>query len=542
MRWRRNLASLRHATRRTRAETVAFAVGALAIGLAAGALLRGGATSNSLRFTQKTFGEYKIFVSRFTPDGKTLVYSAGGVQSPPSLYVVRPDYPEPQSINIGNAQLLSVSSQSELAVLVRPEYVRARVFRGTLARMPLGGGAPRELVDSVRDADWSPDGSQLALIRSVGGKDRLEYPTGKVLVESAGGYLSEPRFSPDGKHIAFAEHPFRWDNRGTIGVVDLNGTKTTLTPAFSGVDGVAWSRDGREVLFSARAGTRQDVVQAVTLDKKLRVAINGPGDLLIHDVSSDGRWLVGREAPYMQTYFRAPGASEDRSAGWLDYNFTPALSSNGSLLAFGDASAEGGLNYAVIMRRTDGGPATRLGEGFPMDFSRDGKWLLAVVPSQPPKVVAYPTGAGTERVIDIGALEAVSEARWGPNDESIVICGNEKAQPPGCFLRGLNKPGALQPLRGARISPDGKHLVVKTADQAMFNITTVSGDSARPIPALSVEESILRWSPDGRAIWTFEPTRIDGLEHRRCDGTAAAPTESGSDDRGEGVQQYSSGR
>ena len=94
---------------------------------------------------------------------------------------------------------------------------------------------------------------------------------------------------------------------------------------------------------------------------------------------------------------RAPDATEELSAGWLDYNFNPVISRDGRLLAFGDASDEGGLNYAVIMRRTDGGPATRLGEGQPADFSRDGKWLLSFVPTQPPKVVAYPTGAGTER-------------------------------------------------------------------------------------------------------------------------------------------------
>jgi len=493
------------ATRRSRATTTALVAGALAIGFATSALLRGGATSSGVRFTQKTFADYQIFAGRFTPDGKTIVYSAGPVEQPPSMYVVRPDYPEPQPLAIGSALLLSVSSQSELAVLVRPVYLGQRLFLGTLARVPLGGGAPRELVDSVREADWSPDGSQLALIRTVGGKDRLEYPAGKVLVESAGGYLSEPRFSPDGSHIAFAEHPFRYDNRGTVGVVDMAGAKTTLTPAFAGIEGVAWSRDGREVLFSARANTRQNVIQAVTLGKTLRVAINGPGDLLIHDVAPDGRWLVGRESQYVQSYFRAPGASEDRGAGWLDYNFSPVLSRDGSLLAFGDASAEGGLNYSVIARRTAGGPATRVGEGFPTDVSRDGKWILAVVPSQPPKVVAYPTGAGTERVIDVGALEAVSAARWGPNDESIAICGNEKARQPGCFLRILNEHGSLQPLRSAFLSPDGKHIVARTEGQTRRGIATVSGDSARPIPALHDGDWILRWSPNGRALWTFEP-------------------------------------
>ena len=492
------------AAHRARAMTVSFVAGALAIGLAIGALLRGGATSSSLHFAQKTVAEYQIFESRFAPDGKTLVYSAGEVTTPPSVYVIRPDYPEPQPLNIGSAELLAVSSQSELAVLVRPVYLAQRLFRGTLARVPIGGGAPRELVDSVTEADWSPDGLQLAIIRMVGDKDRLEYPEGKVLAESAGGYLSEPRFSPDGKYIAFAEHPFRYDNRGTVDVVDMNGKKTTLTPDFPGIDGIAWSRDGREVLFSARANTRQNVVQGVTLGKKLHVAIDGPGDLLIHDVASDGRWLVGRETHRVQTYFRAPGANADRSAGWFDYNFRPLLSRDGTLLAFGDGSAEGGDYYGVVMRRTDGGPATRLGEGEPTDFSSDGKWLLSAVASRPPKVVAYPTGAGSERVIDAGALESVDRAWWGPNDESVIMCGNEKGKAPGCFLRTLKKDGPLQPLRSAFLSPDGTRIVVTLMGQGGVGIATLTGDGARPIPGLSDKETVLRWSPDGRALWTFE--------------------------------------
>ena len=36
---------------------------------------------------------------------------------------------------------------------------------GTLARMPLAGGAPREILDQVNWADWSPDGSNLAIVR-----------------------------------------------------------------------------------------------------------------------------------------------------------------------------------------------------------------------------------------------------------------------------------------------------------------------------------------------------------------------------------------
>ena len=57
---------------------------------------------------------------------------------------------------------------------------------GTLARAPLAGGAPRPVLEDVEWADWSPDGNSLAVVRNVGGRDRLEYPIGKVFYETSG--------------------------------------------------------------------------------------------------------------------------------------------------------------------------------------------------------------------------------------------------------------------------------------------------------------------------------------------------------------------
>ena len=105
-----------------------------------------------------------------------------------------------------------MSSKGELAVLYEAGYLGHRLFDGTLARMPLVGGAPREVAEHVREADWAPDGERLAIIRNVDGHDRLEFPNGTV-VDQAVGYLSDPRVSPTGDRIAFFEHPTNDDDR-----------------------------------------------------------------------------------------------------------------------------------------------------------------------------------------------------------------------------------------------------------------------------------------------------------------------------------------
>jgi hypothetical protein len=52
---------------------------------------------------------------------------------------------------------------------------------GTLARVTLAGGAPREILDHVDGADWTPDGSDLAVVHSKGElfANNLEFPAGK---------------------------------------------------------------------------------------------------------------------------------------------------------------------------------------------------------------------------------------------------------------------------------------------------------------------------------------------------------------------------
>src|SRR5262249_61272628 len=83
-------------------------------------------------------------------------------------------------------------------------FVRA----GTLARAPLGGGAPREILEDVQQADWaeSEGGARLCVVRQGGGRTRLELPPGKVLFETAG-WIRPPRVAPDGARVAFLDPP-----------------------------------------------------------------------------------------------------------------------------------------------------------------------------------------------------------------------------------------------------------------------------------------------------------------------------------------------
>src|SRR5712692_4483134 len=176
--------------------------------------------------------------ARFMPDGQTIVYSAALHGFTPDLFVIRPDSEAPQPLGVSKAQLLSVSSRGELAIITNAQLIQWRLFSGTLARMTLGS-APRPMLEHVREADWSPDGSSLAIVHDLGnGRDRVEYPVGTALHEVSG-YLSDPRVSPDGSRVAFFEHQQRFDDRGWVKVVDLGGHVTTLAGEYWGMEGLA---------------------------------------------------------------------------------------------------------------------------------------------------------------------------------------------------------------------------------------------------------------------------------------------------------------
>ena len=148
-----------------------------------------------------TFNRGLVWSARFTPDGKSVVYGAAWNGEPLQLYSVRDGSLESRPLGLPSADILSISSSGEMAISSGRHYTRGWSSSGTLARVALDGQAPREVLEDVQEADWSPDGHSLAVARSVSGRYRLEYPAGTVLYETSG-WISHARVSPDGTRVA----------------------------------------------------------------------------------------------------------------------------------------------------------------------------------------------------------------------------------------------------------------------------------------------------------------------------------------------------
>jgi eukaryotic-like serine/threonine-protein kinase len=101
-------------------------------------------------YQRVTFRRGVIWGARFAPDGQTIVYGATWDGQPIRLFSARLGSPESSPLNFPDADLMAVSSLGELAISPgRIQWGFPGYNFGTLARVHLAGGAPREVLERV---------------------------------------------------------------------------------------------------------------------------------------------------------------------------------------------------------------------------------------------------------------------------------------------------------------------------------------------------------------------------------------------------------
>ncbi len=491
---------------------------AAAVGLYAGKLLFTSPPAQPPLFRQLTFRRGSIRTARFAPDGQTILYSAAWQGNPTDVFTARPEAPESRSMGLSHTQLMSVSATAEMAVLLNSKAVGTWVSMGTLARAPLSGGAPREILEQVQWADWGP-GGELAVVRDFGGRNRLEYPIDKPLYQT-GGWISHPRVSPKGDLIAFADHPLQGDDSGSLAVVDMAGHKKELTSQWFTIQGVAWAPSGKEIWFTAgRYGTDR-TLYAVTLDGEQRIVARLPGALILLDIAKDGRVLLVRADWRRELLGVSGNDSKQHELSWLDYTYPAELSADGKTLLFDeeggggalDYSKSSGLTYAVYIRKTDGSPAVLLGEGGAVALSPDGKWAIAQSQESPSQFRLLPTGAGEPKDLTKDNINH-SWAHWFPDGKRILFTGDE----PGKGVRfyvydlatGTSKPISQEGVNGISfaISPDSNEIAAIGPDKHGYLYPTAGGDP-KLIPGLNPGELPITFDTGGRGLYIYQPGEL----------------------------------
>lgn len=507
---------------------VVFAVAillALAAGLYGGKTLFSASPALPPTYRQLTFRRGSIRSARFAPDGQTILYSAAWQGSPVDVFTARPEAPEARSMGLSRTQLVSVSSASEMAVLLNSKAIGTWVNMGTLARAPLVGGAPREVLEQVQWADWAADGTNLAVVRDFGGRNRLEFPIGKPLYET-GGWIGHPRVSPKGDLIAFIDHPVQGDDSGSLAVVDLAGHVKKLSGEWFTIQGVAWAPSGKEIWFTASKSGVDRTLYAITLDGKERMVLRLPGAVMIFDIFKDGRVLLMRASWRRELIGMSADDAKQHDLSWLDYTYPADISADGKTLLFDeeggggslDYSKSGGLSYAVYIRKTDGSPAVLLGEGGAVSLSPDGKSVIAQTQNSPSQLRLLTTGAGEPKDLTKDNINH-SWARWFPDGKRILFSGNEPGKGVRLYVddraSGKSQPITPEGVSGTAfvISPDSQTVAGIGPDQKGYLFPVPNGES-RVIPGLNPGEQPVTFSTDGGSLYIYQPGELPARVYR----------------------------
>jgi Tol biopolymer transport system component len=472
-----------------------------------------GISPGEVSFQQLTSRRGNFLHGRFAPDGRTIVYSAAWDGKPAELFSVRTDSVESRPLGVPNADILSISSKGELAILLKKGFLSSTAGAGTLARVPLGGGAPREVADDVVFADWSPDGSELASIPIRSGeKSRLEYPIGTTLYETTNG-LGYVRVSPRGDLVAFVEATV---SGGFVVVADRGGKARRLSGPWGLVQIASWRPDGGSLIFWAG----DDAIREVSLAGKERILYPEGGNLIPYDLLPDGRLLVERAYARIPLVMRPPGEEREREISLLDGARRPILSADGSTLVF----SRGG----VFVWKVGAAEPIRLGDGSAASLSPDGKWVLSVT-GAPKRLVLLPTGAGVARPIELPGLtvsrreipfagKIVFSGKILPDGHTLLVAASEAGKPVGLWVLPLEggKPRRVldeEPPGGLAASPDGKQLALHMGGGKGF-ILPLDGGPRTPLKGLEAEDRLDQWSGDGRYLYVSRQQELPGKVFR----------------------------
>jgi hypothetical protein len=485
-----------------------------------------------------------VRAARFSPDGR-VIFTASFEGKPEEVFGKTSASVEPQSLGLTDALLAGVSSSGDLALLVDPRFTRPFSMHGTLARVGGVGGTPRELVEHVEFADWSPTG-ELAVVRDVSAVNTLEYPVGKVLFQTTG-WISNPRFSPTGDRIAFLHHPLFNDDMGEPMFVDLQGHSNVLAARWPRVLGLAWSPDGSEVLFTAGRIVR-NVLVAVSGEGSTRELYTSPGDLRLEDVAPDGTVLATEQLERSEVGYSSAGQKEQATLTWGNWaNAVARVTDDGTVL-FSEsvpvAPEKGPMPTQpvwALLRRTDRNAAQILGTGSPYDLSPDGRSAL-VVSLDRRTLTALSVGPGQDRPMQTQGME-VSSARWF-RDGRRVLANCRGPSDADYHLYVLPQDGmsatriseiALTARRILHLSQDDRWAATLDKNETLILLSTRDGSVSR-VPEAGTDAIPRGWTSEGH-LWVTRGgnrtpararlLRFDVERHRLLEERMVGPTELG---------------
>ena len=467
-----------------------------------------GARDTRPSFQRLTFGNGTIWSARFAPDGQTVLYGAAWDGRPITPFSTRLGSVESTAQGY-QGDVLAISASGEMLVLLDRVLVAGWGSSGTLAQVSLAGGAPREIERNVRDADWSPVGREIAIVSSAGGvaRDTLQFPAGETIYQVEG-FIKQPRISRTGDAVAFLQLS---GGDESVEIVTRHSERETLARGLTGVTGLAWSQTGREVFFTVTSQGKTELHAVTTSGAQRRVA-EAAGEWKLHDVAPDGRVLLTLDNRRGFTMGAAVGEATERDLSWLDRSIGIDLSADGRLLLLGEIGAGGGETGSAYLRKMDGSPAMRLGEGQPAALSPDGKWVIVNNQGSPERLLlvptgAVPTGAGEPQSLENGAIVDYYGVRFLPDSRHIVFAAIAPGRGLKPYLQDTRTRSAPRQwhgqVYGTAFFPDGRRYIGRSRRNYKYYVFDMDGAELQLVPNIANDEVVIQTAADGQSVFVL---------------------------------------
>jgi Tol biopolymer transport system component len=349
--------------------------------------------------------------------------------------------------------------------------------------------------------------------------------------------VSHPRISPDGKRVAFLEHPAYGNDMGHVALADENGKVARLTEAWNGAQGLAWGPGAEEIWFTATStGTAsggkglQYSLWAVRPGKKPRSLYAPPIDLVLEDVSANGAILLNAVVSRSEIGGLLSGDTRDRDLSTWSDEAAGGISADGSVFVGVEQSAAGvGIDPFVYYRRARESASVRIGSGAASGLSPDGKWVVTAsnLPEKATELALLPTGAGQPRVVPLGKVEHTfsvqRRADFSADGRRLLFPGKEPGHLPRLWLVDLERAGAPSAVSAEGVSkgilsPDGQTLAVSD-DAGRFLLCPASGGGCSPVKGVQPEDTPEQWEASGKAILVWNRNRTWPAQIYRIDLT-----------------------
>ena len=499
-----------------------LAAGFLALALGSWGVLHRRPAAPMPSFRQMTFRRGTVYTARFTPGATGIVYSAQWDGGPRQLFTTLPGTLDTVDLQRGKVDVHGLLDAGGILAITRPG---GGFSAGTLARVPMGPGPAKELLEGVAWADHQAGCLDDAIIRDVDGRARLEFPIGRPLVDSSG-RLAYPRISPTGDRVAFLEFQDPDTDTGCVVVVDRKGARTQVTGVWKSLEGLGWRND-HELWFCASQDGNALWLHAADLKGHLRLLLRVPGRLVLHDLAPDGKVLAERNSYRAFILGLAPGESQPRDLSWLDYSELSQISRDGTQVLFTESGDGGGRNGIVYLRPTRGGPPLRLGEGTALCLSDDGRQALILPPAADHHLERVPVGPGTPVAVPPGSLAVFSWGRFLPGEREAILWASAPGSARRLYRMTLAT-GASAPLgppgfapASCGLSPDGRRLLGTLAGQVA--ILPLDGGLPEAQPRVPAGLRPVGWGPDPKSLILLQPRPPATLIRYHMESGAATP-------------------